>query len=239
MTRCSIIVPVLNETGEIEGLLRHLKALPGAASAEVIVVDGGVAGDTLQAIRAPGVIRLRAPVGRARQMNAGAASARGAILLFLHADTRLPENALPMIYEIMGNPAFVGGAFDLGIRSDRRSHRFIAAVASLRSRLTQIPYGDQAIFLNRACFERLGGYPDIPLMEDVALMRRIKRERMRIHILPSRVSTSPRRWEAEGILWTTLRNWTLLALYGAGVSPATLARHYRSGKAVYERSGAD
>ena len=103
-----------------------------------------------------------------------------------------------MISEIMENPAFVGGAFDLGIRSDREAYRFIAAVASLRSRLTRIPYGDQAIFLNRACFERLGGYPDIPLMEDVALMRRIKRERMRIHILPSRVSTSPRRGRPRG-----------------------------------------
>jgi rSAM/selenodomain-associated transferase 2 len=168
-------------------------------------------------------------------MNAGAAAAEGDILVFLHADTRLPMDALELIDKVMAQPGLAGGAFDLGIRSNRLIYRIIATTASLRSRLTGIPYGDQAIFIRRTYFKQLGGYPDIPLMEDVAFMRQIKKAGGRIHMIPKCVSTSPRRWEKEGVLYTTLRNWILFVSYSLGVSPETLARYYRSGKDAYER----
>ncbi len=231
----SIIIPVLNEADRINGLIGHLRDFPEEAKVEIIVVDGSVQGNTLGVIEDCQVRRLSSAAGRAKQMNAGAAVAMGDILIFLHADTRLPAGALALIDHALGQPGLVGGAFDLGIRSNRLPLKIIAAVASRRSRLTRIPYGDQAIFMRRDFFRQIGGYPDIPLMEDVALMRQIKKAGGRIYIIPERVSTSPRRWEKEGILRATLRNWILLGSYYLGVAPETLARHYRSGKSAYEK----
>ena len=233
--RFSIIIPVLNEADRINGLIGHLRDFPEEATVEIIVVDGSVQGDTLGVIKDRQVRCLSSAAGRARQMNAGAAIATGEILIFLHADTRLPEGALALIDRALGQPDIMGGAFDLGIRSTRLPLKIIAAVASRRSRLTRIPYGDQAIFIRRAYFGQIGGYPDIPLMEDVALMRQIKKAGGRIYIIPERVSTSPRRWEKGGILRATLRNWILLGAYYMGVAPETLARYYRSGKSAYEK----
>jgi rSAM/selenodomain-associated transferase 2 len=226
----SIIIPVLHEAAVINDLLAHLRQLEDAGQSEIIVVDGSPVRDTLQVIAGSSVLRLTSPPGRARQMNTGAARATGNILIFLHADTRLPANALPLIKRAMAASACWGGAFNLGFSSGEWVYRVIARIASLRSRLTRIPYGDQALFISRAAFRRLGGYPLIPIMEDVALMRLIKKEGGRITIIPQAVATSPRRWESEGIIFTTLRNWLLLASYLLGKSPEKLARYYRNHK---------
>lgn len=226
--RFSIIIPVLHEARDINDLLGHLRTLENAEKSELIVVDGSAAGDTLKAITDSAICCLSSPPGRAGQMNAGAAVSSGDILLFLHADTHLPPDALTRIDQIISKSEYIGGAFDLGIFSHRWIYRLIAAAASARSRLTRIPYGDQAIFIRKEAFRRLGCYPDIPIMEDVALMRRIKKSGGRICIIPRCVATSSRRWEQEGIIYTTLRNWFLLAAYTLGVPPDKLARHYRN-----------
>jgi hypothetical protein len=160
-------------------------------------------------------------------MNLGAGLALAPICLFLHADTRLPSTALVDIQRILRGASLAGGAFDLGIDSPKKAYRLIESVASLRSRLTRIPYGDQAIFIRKNAFWRLGGYRAIPLMEDVDLMRRLKRAGLRIALLNKRVSTSPRRWEQEGALYCTLRNWALMALYLVGWPVERLAKYYR------------
>jgi len=159
-------------------------------------------------------------------MNAGAAVARGEILIFLHADTILPDNALGKINRILRDPDYVGGAFDLKIDSDRLFLKYISARASLRSRWNRIPYGDQAIFIRKKYFDQIGGYKEIPLMEDVDLMRRIKKDGKKIFILPDKVTTSARRWESDGVLYTTMRNQILVRLFYLGISPHRLAKYY-------------
>ena len=225
--RLSVIIPVYGERRIMGETLRHLSAL-GAPSPEieVIVVDGHPSGDTIAAIDVDGVVPLTSPKGRGAQMNAGAAAARGEALLFLHADTMLPVGAFGGIFKALADPAIAGGAFDLGIRSDRLAFRLIERISSCRSRLTRIPYGDQGIFMRRELFAAVGGYPAIPIMEEVALMRRLKARGERIRFIGGRVMTSARRWERDGILRRTLRNWALILLYLIGVSPEELAKHY-------------
>jgi len=161
-------------------------------------------------------------------MNAGAFAAKGNILIFLHADTELPLSVLRRMNEFISRNQYVGGAFDLGIKSDKRIYRAIAFLGSLRSRLNRIPYGDQAIFVRRDYFNKIGGYKDVPLMEDVEFMRRIKRSGKKILISHDRVMTSARRWEEEGLTYCILRNWTLQILYFLGVSPHKLIKFYKS-----------
>ncbi len=223
----SIIIPVLNEAARINTLLTHLKAIIRENDAEVIVVDGGSSDGSLTAITDPDVIKRRSSRGRGLQMNQGAKAARGDTLLFLHCDTFPPPNAIQSVRAALDDHAIVAGAFDLGIQSNHPSFKLITLGASLRTRITRIPYGDQAIFIRKKNFKRLDGYRDIPLMEDVELMRRIKKKGWNIKILPEKVMTSPRRWQKEGVLYGTLRNWTLVLLYYAGVSPARLSRFYR------------
>jgi rSAM/selenodomain-associated transferase 2 len=161
-------------------------------------------------------------------MNHGASLAQGAILLFLHADTQLPTGALDRITQALeADPDVVAGAFDLGIDSPRRVFRITERYVALRTRLTRVPFGDQAIFMKRAYFAGINGYREIPIMEDVELMQRVKKSGKRITIIPRQVSTSARRWEQEGILYCTFRNWTLQLLYLLGVSPERLAQWYR------------
>jgi len=159
-------------------------------------------------------------------MNRGAEAAKGDILLFLHADTFLPEHAFRLIGEALGGPRFVGGAFDLGIDSPRLLLRLTARCASLKHRLTRVPYGDQGIFLRAGYFRETGGYREIPLFEDVELMRRTRKAGKKIIILPARTRTSPRKWEKDGAVFTILRNWTLQALYLLGVRAESLVKHY-------------
>jgi len=161
-------------------------------------------------------------------MNAGAAAASGDFLLFLHADTRLPRGAFQRIAEALSGDRYVAGAFDLRYGSSRPSIRCIAHVACIRSRLTRIPYGDQAQFFRRDHFEILGGFSDIPLMEDVEIMRRIKDRGKRIFILPEPVISSARRQEKEGVVFCTLRNWAIITLYFLGMSPERLVRFYKN-----------
>jgi rSAM/selenodomain-associated transferase 2 len=228
LPKISIVIPVLDEANGINDLISHLHALPGAESCEIIVVDGDPQGGTILALEDLSVLSLTAPVGRARQMNAGAARARGDILLFLHADTFLPQNALTSIHSVREDEAIIGGAFELGFSSQRLIFRMMGPLASLRSRATRVPYGDQAIFMRRSTFEQLGAYPDIPIMEDLQLMRNVKKRGHRIRILPHRVRTSPRRWKTEGMLYCTFRNITLVVLYYLGVPAERLARFYRN-----------
>jgi len=222
----SIIVPVLNEGERIGELLRHVRERAGRLPVEIIVADGDPDGSTLKEIRDINVISLRSPRGRGAQMNRGAERATGSILLFLHADTLLPGNAFNEIMDALDDARFVGGAFDLGIDSGRFLMRLIARCASLKHRLTRVPYGDQAIFIRADFFRTIGGYREMPLFEDVELMRRIKKLGKKIIILGRRTITSPRKWERDGALYTIFRNWSLQALHLMGASPGFLARHY-------------
>lgn len=224
----SIIVPVLHEVERINESIGHLRQLDPEKSSEVIVVDGAPEKDTLRAIQDDKVIRISSEKGRAKQMNAGASIAKGEVLIFLHVDTELPLHALKKIEAVIEKRGLMAGAFDLGIRSNRLIFRIIAFLGSLRSRLDRIPYGDQAIFLRRKYFNDVGGYKEIPLMEDVELMRRIKRMGEKVWILYDRAMTSPRRWEEEGVIYCILRNWTLQILYFIGVSPHKLVNFYKS-----------
>lgn len=194
---------------------------------EIIVVDGDPEKSTVQHILCPKVKTVTAPRGRGTQMNAGAGLAEGDILIFLHADTELPRDALRHICEIMKTGQYAAGAFRLRFDSPRPIYRFIEFGASWRCRLTRIPYGDQAIFVSRAYFQKIGGFAEIPIMEDIDLMRRIKQRNDRIFISPECVRTSARRWEQEGIVYSVLRSWILASLFCLGVSSHRLARYYR------------
>jgi rSAM/selenodomain-associated transferase 2/rSAM/selenodomain-associated transferase 1 len=226
--RFSIIVPVLNEESSINLVIEHIGGFQEAAgSSEIITVDGDPEGRTIGAIRDTKVITAVGKKGRGNQMNRGAALAKGDILVFLHADTRLPFNALTLIESALHDPACAAGAFDLAIASERPVFRLIEKTASLRSRLSRIPYGDQTLFFRRDYFNAIGGFADIPIMEDVEIMRRIKKRGERIVFIDQPSTTSARRWETEGVLYCTLRNWLLISLYLSGVSPERLSRLYR------------
>ncbi|CAB5138686.1 Glycosyl transferase, family 2 [Olavius algarvensis associated proteobacterium Delta 3] len=222
----SVIIPVFQEASVIHRTLTSVFALRGTDCCEILVVDGEPSGGTIRAIAHDTVRKIRSAKGCAVQMNEGARRAIGDILLFLHADTTLPVNAVECILEVADVAEVVGGAFTLGIDSRRKVFRIIEAATNLRNRLLRVPYGDQAIFLRRTFFEELGGYSDLPLMEDVELMQRIRRTGARIRILKDRVQTSPRRWDAEGIVLGTLRNWLIRSLFAAGVSPRHLVKLY-------------
>ena len=224
----SIILPVLNEAGTINEVIAHLRELECADRAEIIVVDGDPEGSTVRAIQAEGIRTTLSAKGRARQMNRGAGLASGDILLFLHVDTELPRKALTLIAAAMKDSRSVAGAFDLGMKSDKPMFRVTEKYVFFRTRLTRIPFGDQAIFMRRSFFDELGGYRDIPIMEDVEIMKRIRKRGDKIIVIPEKVMTSVRRYEHEGIVSCTLRNWMLQILYALGVSPERLERFYRS-----------
>lgn len=222
----SAIIPVYKETKTIHRNLSHLSSLCCFEALEIIIVDGELNRSTLSTISQEGIIKIPGPKGRGAQMNQGATIATGNILLFLHADTLLPNNALKSILNATSSKRIVGGAFNLGIEAKGIPFRLIEAAVRMRTYLTRIPYGDQAFFIKKWVFFEVGGFPDIPIMEDVALLQKIKEKGHKIMFINSPVKTSARRWEKEGLLYCTLRNWLLAFLYYAGVSPVKLSRFY-------------
>lgn len=226
MMRLSIVMPIWREAGLSSRLLPLLAGM--APEDELILVDAG--SGSLQGLPADRRIRTlaAAPKGRGYQLIAGAELAQGEVLLFLHADTRLPPEGLQRLRQLLHNrPGLAGGAFDLAIDSPRAIFRLIETVASWRSRLTRLPYGDQALFLRREAYWQIGGFPAVPLMEDVGIGQRLRRAGLKLGFVSRRVQTSARRWESEGVWRCTLRNWTLLLAYYRGVAPEKLAEFYR------------
>ena len=220
--RISVIIPVLNEEKSIGSTIAALNALHPH---EIIVVDGGSSDRTRRLSVEAGAKVLTTGPGRARQMNRGALDATGDVLLFLHADTRLPASALRDIESALSDPRYLGGRFDVELDSERWLLKVVGFMISLRSRISKVATGDQALFVRREIFAELDGFPDMPLMEDIAFCRMLKRMGD-VACLKSKVVTSARRWETDGVWRTILKMWTLKLLYLAGVSPARLRKFY-------------
>ncbi|HLE19643.1 MAG TPA: TIGR04283 family arsenosugar biosynthesis glycosyltransferase [Vicinamibacteria bacterium] len=216
----SVIVPTLNE----ETLLpRALASVPRGA--EVVVADGRSADRTREvAVQLGARVVVGAP-GRGAQMNQGAREASGDTLLFLHADCALGPGADEAIRQALSDACVVGGWFRLSVRPARPSLALVSFGSNLRARLLGLPYGDQALFMRRSVFDAIGGYRDVPIMEDVDLVRRL-RKRGRLKCLDATVTTLPRHWERSGPLFTTLVNWAAIAAFSLGVSPSRLAPIY-------------
>ena len=223
----TVIIPVYREEQIINDFVRRLTKIFPPDRHEIVIIDGDPGRSTLSALHVPGVSGSASDSGRGKQMNAGAAKARGKILLFIHADTTLPESAPELIQTALRDQGLAGGAFSLGIDSSRWSLKLVEAAANLRSAVTRVPYGDQAIFIRKEKFSEIGGFRDIPIMEDLELMTRLKKNRGKIIILPDKAMTSARRWESEGVSRGTLRNWLIRTLYHLGVSPEKICRMYR------------
>lgn len=219
--KITIIIPALNEAEILGDTLQSLKDQP----AETIVVDGGSKDDTVEVARRyiPHVFISRR--GRGIQQDTGARKAHGDVLLFLHADTLLPQGYQHLIDRALAHPGVVFGAFHLRIDPPKPALGLVALWANLRSRLLRLPYGDQALFVRRATYFQTGGFQDWPIMEDVDLVRRLNRAGG-FKLAQGFVQTSARRWRKENIVHTTLRNLSLIIRYCLGVSPHALARHY-------------
>ena len=239
----TVVIPTLNEEAVLP---RTLFLAASLGFDELIVVDGGSHDRTREIVQAfasapaislqrsilspqssalSPVSLLTAPPGRANQMNAGAAASEGTVLLFLHADTSLPSDARQAVERALEDPACVGGRFDVRFERDSGPGWLISRMMNLRSRWTGIATGDQAIFVRRSLFEQLGGYSDLPIMEDVDFSRRLKRTG-RLSALRSKVITSYRRWDTRGPLRTILLMWVLRFLYLIGISPHRITRLY-------------
>ena len=223
--RLSIIVPMLNEALVLQDLLEHLLHLR-RGGVEVVLADGGSEDGSAAIAACAGFAVVRADRGRARQMNAAAAAASGDVLLFLHADTRLPDGAIQLIDAALADGRHAWGRFD--VEFDLRTWTMDATAfgMNLRSRLSGIATGDQALFMRRAAFDAVGGFPDQPLMEDVEITSRLRR-RSRPACIRRPVLTSARRWQSRGPWRTILLMWRLRLAYRFGASPSDLARQYR------------
>ena len=220
----SIIIPALNEAAHITATLENLQPLR-RRGAEVIVADGGSTDATVSLAQNTADRVIAAERGRARQMNAGAAVAQGEILCFLHADTRLPENADGLMIGGLSRSRRSWGRFDVDIAGRHPMLKVIATMMNWRSRLTGIATGDQALFITRSLFEAAGHFPDIPLMEDIALSRQLK-VYSRPLCIAHRLTTSGRRWEEQGLWRTVLLMWRLRLAYWLGADPRELAARY-------------
>lgn len=222
--RLSVIIPCLDEAEVITGLMQALQPLR-LRGVEVIVADGGSADGTLELARPLASHAVSAPRGRAAQMNHGAAMATGDVLLFLHADCRLPEAADERILQGLAATHRQWGRFDVRLAGKHPMLRMIALAMNARSRWTGIATGDQGLFVRRSTFEAAGRYPDIPLMEDIALCKRLKRFGRPL-CLPEHITASARRWEQHGIAATILLMWRLRLAYSLGADPRRLAALY-------------
>ena len=220
--KLSVIIPALNESETIEATL---SSIGKSNHIEVIVADGGSTDDTAQKASSLGARVVTSSPGRAHQMNAGAEHATGDLLLFLHADTVLPEGFESIIRQTLDGTGVVCGAFTLRFDSSHGFLRFVERTTAFRSRVMNMPYGDQALFMRKSVFRDIGGFPDQPIMEDFELVRRLGRTG-RIVTVPETVITSSRRWQKRGFLRTTLLNQAIILGYYCGVSPETLYRWY-------------
>ena len=224
--KISIIIPVLNEAQNIR---QAIASTQPSTNIEVIVVDGGSQDDTYKIASDLNVTIISSLPGRAVQMNKGARLAKGDILLFIHADTRLPSGFDVMIRTVLQETGTVAGAFTLRIDAEVASLRLVEWGVNMRSRFLQMPYGDQAIFITKDIFNKIGNFPELPFMEDFEIMRRLKRIG-RITIISVPVITSARRWLQKGIWKTTLINQIIIIAYLLGVPPQRLVRWYRQKK---------
>lgn len=221
----SIIIPVLNEAAILKHTLIPLQQYSGV---EIIVVDGGSQDETIAIAR-----QTKATVisvigkGRAGQINAGAKIAGGNMLLFLHADTQLPPNFASLVTKTLDRSGVIAGAFELAIAGTKPALRWIETLVKMRSHLFSLPYGDQAIFITKPAFFKLGGFADLPIMEDFEFIKRAQKIG-KIAIAPAAVTTSGRRWQKLGVWQTTAINQLIIAGYYLGISPAKLANFYRS-----------
>lgn len=221
--KISIIIPVLNEAGSLP---QTIASLPSLKSIEIIVVDGGSQDNTPEIAKTLGVKIIQTQPGRASQMNAGAEVATGDILLFLHSDTLLPPNFGQWVLQSLRQPQTIAGAFQLQIDGPGIGLRVVEKLANARSRILKMPYGDQAIFLRRSTFEKMGGYPPLPIMEDFEMMRQLQKKG-HIDIVPVSAITSARRWQKLGVIKTTLINQLIIAAYFLGIPPHQIATWYR------------
>jgi rSAM/selenodomain-associated transferase 2 len=221
----SVIIPTLNEAANIR---ETIASICPHDRIEIIIVDGGSTDETIAIANELGINKIFVAKGRANQMNIGAKSARGEILLFLHADTKLPPAFDRSIVEVMSGKYSIpiAGAFNLQIDSPKLSLRVVEWLVKWRSRLFQMPYGDQAIFMTAQTWRSIGGFPELPIMEDFELMRRLKRQGSIVTIGPP-VLTSARRWLHRGVIQTTIVNQIIIVGYLLGVSPTKLATWYR------------
>ncbi len=219
----SVIIPTLNEDLHLP---ITLQALGDRRNTEIIIADAGSTDKTRKIGQDFGATVLETPRGRAMQMNAASQYAIGEVLLFLHADTVLPETWPENIRQVFDDPKVCGGAFSLGINGHSFKLRLIEHLADFRSRKFSLPYGDQAIFVRSSIFSEMGGFPDLPIMEDFEFMRRLRKKGI-IRILPERAITSGRRWEQLGVLQTTLINQAMILGFYMGIQPDKLERFYR------------
>ncbi|NJS09740.1 MAG: glycosyltransferase family 2 protein [Microcoleus sp. CSU_2_2] len=224
--KISVIIPALNEAPTISQVISIAQT---ATNVEIIVADGGSSDGTPEIAKSLGIRVVFSTTGRATQMNAGAAAATGDILLFLHADTQLPQGFDTCARQALAKAGTVGGAFELKIDAPLPSLRLVEKGVKCRSHFLQMPYGDQAIFLKTATFEKIGGFPELPVMEDFEFVRRLKKQG-HIDIVPLAVITSARRWQQLGVLKTTAINQTIIIAYFLGVSADRLAIWYKRHK---------
>jgi rSAM/selenodomain-associated transferase 2 len=228
--KISIVIPVFNEAAALPRTLGALAALDTGLSPggrEIVVVDGGSSDGTVEAARRFTDCVILAQKGRGTQLKAGAEASSGGILFFIHADCIPPSGVFDAVRDTLSTDGVCAGAFDIEIDSPGRRYRIIERMANLRSRLTRVPYGDQGLFMLRATYEGIGGYSEIPIMEDIEIAGRLKKMG-RIVFLSPPMKVSPRRWEREGMFYTTLRDWGIAVLFSVfGVAPEKLAGRYR------------
>ncbi|MDJ1173156.1 TIGR04283 family arsenosugar biosynthesis glycosyltransferase [Roseofilum capinflatum] len=223
MSRISVIIPVLNEADRILSTVARVKQ---GKEVEIIVVDGGSTDGTVECLKQEGIEVIQTSPGRGHQMNEGARKARGDYLLFLHGDTQLSADYDRWVGDILQQPGVVAGAFELAIEGENWGYRVVEWGVRWRSHLFQLPYGDQAIFLSRATFEQVGGFPELPILEDWRLIQALK-SWGKIAIAPLPVVTSARRWQRLGIWRTTAINQGVLIAAFLGVDLHQIARWYR------------
>jgi rSAM/selenodomain-associated transferase 2/rSAM/selenodomain-associated transferase 1 len=222
--KISVIIPALNESAHLRRTLEA--AQTDSRVHEIILVDGGSDDETTEIARAFDCIVLAGPRGRAKQMNLGSSIATGEHLLFLHADTLLPRAYAAHIFDALAEANVIAGAFQFAVADDFRGRKLVERATNWRARVLQLPYGDQGLFVLRTVYDRMGGFADIPIMEDYDFVRRLRRHG-RIAIAPAPAVTSGRRWQRLGMLRTTLANAAIIAAFHLGVSPMRLAQWYR------------